>query len=215
MTVYCICIVIFCTKEQHFWHPLKKLVYVVSDEVKWAEPLMNSMSSPSAVSTESERQAGPPHSMCLSDCINPLWEHSVGWGGFPPGCTHSLHIWALLMESMIFVMLRCIILIYSRCFFCTSLKQHAGRPRGSQHTHITPSWKWQVLKIWLCSWYLFFFPGWSSSCLVAMVFAHTETGSRRMKKEMNLSCWITTNSVKLDHLTAKCVTKSQFLLYLL
>lgn len=66
---------------------------------------------------------------------------------------------------------------------------------STRQRRIAPSWKWQVLKIFLCSRYLLC-AAWSSSCLL---FPHSEKGSsvgRPVQKIKNISCWITTSCVK-------------------
>lgn len=83
----------FHTKKPTCFYPNNN----VSDEVKWAEPLMNCVPSPSGLSAEAEvllaACAGP------SVCINLLWGHSTVESLLQAAeKKHHLHGWALLME---------------------------------------------------------------------------------------------------------------------
>lgn len=122
---------------------------------------MNCVPPISALSAEPERQAGPPHSRPLSVSLSLQWEPSVGRAGFPPaGCRKKACMPELYWRNK-----PCIcdtetyIVIYSgpevqhtaRTCWLTAKSQS---PLSEDTSH--PTVKWQVLKICLCLWYLFF-----------------------------------------------------------
>lgn len=64
-------------------------------------------------------------------------------------------------------------------------------------------WKWQVLKIWLCSWYFFLGVGAPAvSCCYGLysLWKWQQCWEVGRKKEENTSHWIIADSVQMDHL---------------